>query len=89
MDHRFDRLARSVGSAVSRREALRRLGGGLVAAVLASIGFSAKAAQDPIAKCCAFACLNLNPPPRGHDLAICITECHETGNVAGFPVVCP
>lgn len=89
MEHRFDRVARSVGSAVTRRDALRRLGGGLIAAVLASLGFSAKAAEDPTAKCCAFACLNLDPPPRGREIAICITECIETGLIKGFPVVCP
>ena len=89
MEHRFDRLAISVGGAVTRRQALWRLGGGVIAAVLASVGFSAEAAEDPIAKCCAFACLNLDPPPRGHELAVCITTCLETGEVGGFPVLCP
>jgi hypothetical protein len=89
MEHRFDRLARSVGAALTRREALWRLGGGLIAAVLASAGFTAEAAQDPCAKCCAVACLNLDPPPRGNELAICIRECHETGLVAGIPLCTP
>jgi hypothetical protein len=90
MEHRFDRLAASVGSAVNRRQALWRLGGGLIAAALASAGFTAEAAPDSLAKCCAFACLNLVvPPPEGQALAFCITECHRTGLVEGFPVVCP
>ena len=88
MDHRFDRLAKSVGGAVTRRQALWRLGGGLIAAVLASVGLGA-AQDDPLAKCCAFACLNLNPPPRGEELAICITTCLDEGLVGGSPVVCP
>jgi hypothetical protein len=37
----FDRLARSLAEEVPRREALRRLGGGLAAALLASLGLRA------------------------------------------------
>jgi Stigma-specific protein, Stig1 len=38
MAHQFDELAKALAEGVSRREALRRLGGGLVAALLASLG---------------------------------------------------
>jgi hypothetical protein len=89
MEHRFDRLAKSVGGAVTRREAFWRLGGGVVLAMLASLGLNAAGRKDTCAKCCAVACRNLDPPPRGHELALCITECHETGVVGGILLCAP
>ena len=39
----FDQLAREVAGGLSRREALRRLGGGLVAGLLSSLGLEGRA----------------------------------------------
>ncbi|MBI4265139.1 MAG: hypothetical protein HY657_12255 [Acidobacteria bacterium] len=82
MEHRFDVLAKSVSSAVSRREAIWRLGSGLAVGALALLGIGA---GDPAncAWCCTTACRNLDPPPRGHEMAVCITECLETGIATG------
>jgi hypothetical protein len=90
MDHRFDMLAKQLSGSVSRRQAFWRLGGGLVTALLASVGM-ARADQSNCAAACAHCCQNLDPPPRGQDLAVCITSCLEGGG--SFPcvrtAVCP
>ena len=83
MEHRFDSLAKSVSGAMSRREAFWRVGSGLAVGVLASLGFGSAAQQTTCGNCCASQCLNLDPPPRGHDLAVCITECHEGAEPVG------
>ena len=86
MEHRFDRLAKSVSSATTRREALWRLGTGLGIAVLAAVGLGP---ADPAecAQCCVTQCKTADPPPRGQELALCITTCMETGFV-GPSAVC-
>jgi hypothetical protein len=89
MEHRFDRLARSVSGATTRRDALRRVGGGLVMGLLASIGLHAAAEQNTCNQCCVVACKNLDPPPRGHEFALCIQECHDTGVVGGILLCAP
>ena len=88
MEHRFDRLAKSVSEATTRREALRRLGGGLVMGVLASIGLHAAAGQNTCNRCCIDVCRTLDPPPRGHELALCIQQCHDGGLVVGEIMLC-
>ena len=74
MDHRFDTLAKTLSGSLSRRQAFWRLGGGLVAALLASVGI-ARAGQRDCAAACAHCCQNQDPPPRGKELAECITSC--------------
>ena len=82
MEHRFDSLARTVSGRLSRRETLWRLGGYAAFAVL---GFfrpaSAGQQPQPCGACCALACANLDPPPRGMEMALCIQECHNTGKI--------
>jgi hypothetical protein len=41
MENRFDDLAKAMAGGMSRREALRAVGGGLFGAVLASLGLKA------------------------------------------------
>ncbi len=79
---RFDVLAKSVAGATTRREALWRVGKGLALTVLASFGL-ASANPGDCAQCCAFACRTLDVPPRGPEMALCITQCHETGIAVG------
>jgi hypothetical protein len=38
MEHRFDELAKALAGGLSRREALRRLGGGVAAALMSTLG---------------------------------------------------
>lgn len=84
MEHRFDVLAKSVSGAVSRREAIWRLGSGLALGVLALFGLGAGAGgPENCGRCCAAACANLNPPPRGHEMGLCIQGCLADGIAVG------
>jgi hypothetical protein len=47
MQQQFDELAKSLAEAVSRREALRRLGGGLAGVLLGSLGLGKAWGQNP------------------------------------------
>lgn len=96
MENQWDELAKSVGSAVTRRDILRCAGGALLAGVLAWVGGESKgvAAQgSTCGHCCSTQCRTLFPPEdRGEEFALCIRECHQTGFVQGFGVctdVCP
>ncbi len=75
MNHQFDELAKAVAGGVSRREALRRLGGGLAAALLASLD-QGKAWSQGNSDCAHF-CQCLPPgPERGQ----CVSDAaHGTG----------
>jgi len=87
MEHRFDTLARTLSSRPSRREAFWRLGGGLVAAFFASVGVAR--ADQSCAAACAHCCQNLDPPPRGQEMAECITACHDgLGPCGSIPGTC-
>jgi hypothetical protein len=80
MDHRFDTLAKTLSGSLSRRQAFWRLGGGLAAALLASAGIArADQHQTDCAAACAHCCQTLDPPPRGQELAECITACLQDG----------
>jgi hypothetical protein len=47
MDNRFDSWAKSMAGTTSRREALKRFGGGMLAALLAPVAFGKARAQHP------------------------------------------
>ena len=89
MEHRLDTLAKTLSGTLSRREAFRRLGMGLGAAVLASLGLSANeaSAADGCGKLCAECCVK-NLGLRGRELAECIQACHAGEGLCG-PIVCP
>jgi hypothetical protein len=79
MTHQFDELATALAKGVSRREALRKVGGGLVAVVLASLGLPAKAAgPNP---CCKDICHG-----SGAKNASCVKFCSQ--EVAGGLFCC-
>lgn len=82
MEHQFDRLAKSVAGTVSRRQALWRIAKALGVSLLAATGLAA-ARRAECEKCCATLCRTLYPPPRGREMAICITTCLETGTAVG------
>jgi hypothetical protein len=77
MDNRFDELTKSLAEGVSRREALRRLGGGLAGALLASLGL-AGVAQGASARDCSITCSNFYPP--GPARAQCNQVCKKCSN---------
>ena len=88
MEHPFDDLAKALAGGMSRREAFRRFGGGLIAGVLAVAGLAAQGQDNDCGKFCAECCRNLNPPPRGQEMGECLRSCHEGGGICG-PIVCP
>ena len=88
MEHRLDTLAKTLSGTLSRREAFRRVGIGLGAAVLVSLGLRAEAAEkNECGKLCAECCVK-NLGLRGRELAECMQACHEGEGLCG-PIVCP
>src|SRR5262249_8270982 len=72
----FDQLARDLAAGLSRREALRRLGGGLVATLLA--GLSLDQAWGQSTGACAQFCTSIFPP--GQARGRCTSDAaHQTG----------
>jgi hypothetical protein len=84
MGDRFDTLAKDAAT-LPRREVFRRIGGGLMAILLASVGL---AAGDNCGKLCADCCKNLDFPPRSAEHGKCISDCHRGEGDCG-PIVCP
>jgi hypothetical protein len=85
MGDRFDKLAKDAAADLPRREVFRRIGGGLLGVVLASVGLAAK--KSDCGKLCAECCNNLDFPPRSEKHAQCIVDCHEGKGPCG-PTVC-
>ena len=93
MGDRFDKLAKDAAADLPRREAFRRIGGGLLAVVLAAVGLAAD--NDKLDKCgklCEICCHNNFSPPGndgdGRAYAQCILDCHAGGGFCG-PTACP
>ena len=54
MNHKFDELAKGVARSISQREALGRFGGGILGAVLATLGVANKAEAKGASTCCTY-----------------------------------
>jgi hypothetical protein len=76
MEHPFDHLAKTLAEGVSRREALRRLGGGMAGFLLASLGLGRAWGQDP--RDLEEFCRNIPP---GHERDKCMTEGQRGGGL--------
>ena len=93
MEHQFDALAKSLAATVSRREAIRRLGGGLAGAVLASLGsgraWSAPAPNSHCEDFCRSKC-GIHPGG-GNAFGKCVSSCEACVNRTGgqLPCLCP
>jgi hypothetical protein len=85
MENRFDELAKSLASGVSRREALRQLGGGLAGALLASFGL-AKGAEAAVNSCAA-ACAQYHGAAHAQCMQVC-KSCPSPQFVTGGPFTC-
>jgi hypothetical protein len=87
MENRFDELAKTLAGAISRREVLSRLGGGLAGLLLASLGWGKAWGQNNI---CLHICATKT---RGHCIRDC-RDCLERGSTvcgvrsAGTVVCC-
>jgi Stigma-specific protein, Stig1 len=79
MENPFDRLAKTLAEEVPRREALRRLGGGLAATMLASLGIGKAWGQSGTVDC-GSACRGAVPGNDRDSLArrrACVSSCED------------
>ena len=90
MGVRFDKLAKDAAIDLPRREAFRRIGGGLLGVFLAAVGLKADkpTKEETCGKLCAICCSNLDFPPRSEAHGQCIRDCHQGRGPCG-PLVCP
>ena len=93
MEHRFDELAKELARGLSRREALRRLGGGLAAALLAPLVSTRAWGDGEGNSLCAHFCQSIFPP--GPQRGECISAaahgegpCYEYGPMAPQEPLC-
>jgi hypothetical protein len=94
MENRFDELAKAFAEGVSRREALRRFVGGLVGALLASLGlelraFGAPGGPSPGASHCVNFCLSCGLTPPGRAFGDCVAGCEACRELNGSLCACP
>jgi hypothetical protein len=80
MEHRFDELAKALAEGVSRREALRRLGGGLAGALLASLGVGKSWSQSAGFSCNDFCS---KQGLTGSALGTCLQQCRACVSEGG------
>jgi hypothetical protein len=89
--HHFDELAKSLSGGLTRRQALRRAGGSLAGAVLASLGleraWGQAPANPPVAKNCADFCKNIVgiAPGGGNAYGKCVSNCATCNSRGGKP----
>ena len=82
--HHFDEIAKALASGLTRRQALRRVGGGLAGAMLASLGLGKAWGATP--KNCADFCKNfvgINPG-NGNAYGKCVSNCAHCVNSGGI-----
>jgi hypothetical protein len=86
----FDALAKTMASGLPRREALRRLGGGLTGALLASMGLGKAWGLSPNTVCEDF-CQNDCGLSRGHGNAFskCVNSCRKCQKADHTVLACP
>jgi hypothetical protein len=87
----FDKLAKDAAADLPRREAFRRIGGGLLGVVLAAVGLAADNTKSACAQFCVDCCgFNFSHPRDGgvgQEYAECIRNCHA-GIGTGLNMVC-
>jgi hypothetical protein len=98
MGDRFDKLAKDAAADLPRREAFRRIGGGLLAVVLAAVGLAADntTSASACAQFCVDCCGSNFSHPRdggvGKEYAQCIRNCHDgiaTDGLCGYADTTP
>src|SRR6476469_5418626 len=86
MEHWLDDVARTVASGVTRRQALRRIGGGLAAAIVASFGLPSQKAEAKL-RCEHFPDTPNRCPARGSK-AICTNLKTDANNCGSCGARC-
>jgi hypothetical protein len=84
MEHQFDELAKALAEGVSRREALRRLGGGLAGVLLAFMGLGKAWSQSGSVDCGSYCRARFTR--RSAALRTCVHSCEDCQ--AGGGVMC-
>lgn len=81
MGDRFDTLAKDAAGTLPRREVFRRIGGGLLSILLASVGLAADNSNSACMQFCIDCCGQNFSVPRsggsGQEYATCIRNCRE------------
>ena len=86
----FDALATALASGLPRREALRRLGGGLAGALLASLGLGKASGAPTTSSICEEYCQNCMVGPSGSDtFRNCVRSCKQCLNTDRELLACP
>jgi hypothetical protein len=85
--HHFDGMAMALAGGLSRRAALRRAGGGLAGALLASLGLERAWGQQGAPKNCADYCKNFVgiAPGKGNAYGKCVSNCSNCQLAGGQP----
>jgi hypothetical protein len=83
MEHRFDELAKALALGQTRRQALRRIGGSLSGALLASLGLGKVWGAPPITTCPGY-CRSIGiDPGHGNAFGKCVSNCSNCVNTGG------
>jgi hypothetical protein len=91
MENRFDELAKAVAGGISRREALRRVGGGLIAALLAPLGVGKAWAVPGMGgergrgEGCGVSCQRIGLTPGSDPFVDCTEACEACKDEGGTP----
>src|SRR5262245_61818242 len=73
--HQFDELSKTLALGLTRRGALRQLGGGLAGALLASVGLRTARGAPPVTNCAGY-CRSLGfTPGNGNAYGNCVSNC--------------
>jgi hypothetical protein len=84
--HHFDEMAKALAGGLTRRQALRKVGGGLAGALLASVGLGKASGATPMN--CADYCKNFVgiQPGNGNAYGQCVSNCANC--IAGGGIAC-
>lgn len=85
MENRFHSLAKSVSSAISRREAFSRLGSGLGGSLVASLGVAEDGQANCLEHCCVIHCVS---QLRGHGRCASSNASKARGSSRRYALTC-
>jgi hypothetical protein len=86
--NRFDELAKALAGGVTRRRALRALGGGLAGGLLAALGLGKARADNAWGQQCEEYCKSLGAHPLGQCVSSCVSCVKLGGTACGVDECC-